>query len=254
MYGRDLPDLEAHDIGGRHLGGDLDVAGIEQSHDLAVERQRFTLVGHALTDDAGEGRADLGVGEVLAGDLELGLRDRHHRHPVLGRRTCLVGGGLRDDVAVGEGLLVRAVLRCPAQLGAGRGDRQLPLLDLGLELDGFEACEQLPLRDLVAFADQDLGKASRNARLDDGLVDRLCRAGEPHRVDQPARLDGVDLLGNQLEWPRGDSRFRGVLRRRGLGRLPGEGPSGEHRGNADGCDENSLAGCHCLRPLRIRSR
>ena len=51
------PTAQAHHIGRRHLGGDLDMAGVEQRQDLAVDRQRFALVGDALADHAVERRA-----------------------------------------------------------------------------------------------------------------------------------------------------------------------------------------------------
>ena len=230
------------------------MAGVEQRHDLAVDRQQFTLVGDALADDAGKGRAYLGIGEDLAATSSW-ASDTATIEVLFSAVERAWSAADCDDVAGGKGLLVRTVARRPAQLGPRRIDRRLPLVDLRLELGGFEAREQLALRDLVAFADQDLGEASRDARLDDGLVDRLGRAGESHDVDKPARLDRVDFLRNQLERPGDAPPVReSDLGRGGAGRLPGESPAGEHRGNADDCDEKSLPGCHDRRPLRIRSR
>ena len=194
-----LADLETHDVGRRHLGRHLDTAGVEQSQDLAVHRQRFALVGDAFADHAVEGRAHLGVGQVPLGDLELRLGHGDHRCPVLGRGPRLVGGRLRDDVAPGQRLLVGAVARRPARIGTRRIERRLALVDLGLQLAGLEARQQLVLCDPIAFAHADLGQPAGDAGLDDGLVDRLGGAGEPHGVDQAARLDGVQFGRDQLE-------------------------------------------------------
>ena len=175
------------------------MTGVEQRQDLAVDRQRLTLVGNALADHAVERRLHLGIRQVLPGDIELGLADGHHGGAVLGGGARLIGGGLRDDVATGERLLVGSVAGGPARVGAGGLEGRLALVQLGLQLGRLEAGQDLAFRNAVAFADEHFGESARDAALNDGLVDRLGGAGETHDVEQAARLDRVDFGGDQLE-------------------------------------------------------
>ena len=246
--------LQAHHVGRRHLGRDLDMAGVEQSHDLAVDRQRLALVGDALADHAVERRAHLGVGQVLPGDLELGLGDGDHRGPVLGRRARLVGGGLRDDVAVGERLLVGAVARRPAGVGAGGVERRLALVDLGLQLGGLETRQQLVLGHLVAFADQHFGQPAGDAGLHDRLVDRLGGAGEAHDVDQAARLDGVQFGRDQLERPRSPALAAAAWVPTRLPVFQAKAPPASTTMPASEGDQDLALGVHGRSPLRKKSR
>ena len=136
--------------------------------------------------------------------------------------------------------------------------RDVQLVDLGLQLGFFEACQHLPLGHLVAFADQDFGQASRDARLHDRLVDGLRRAGEAHGIDQAARADRMKLDRDQLDDLA--SRF-GVLggRGRGLGRdataaLPGNASGRQGDGCNCGDDNDCAAGTHGRSPLKMKSR
>ena len=118
------------------------------------------------------GARHLGVGEVLPGDLELGLGDRDHRGLVLGRRARRIGADCETMLRLERVSLSRDGRAPSSELGARGVERRLALVDLGLQLVGLEAREQLALGDLVAFADQHLGQASGDARLHD-------RSGRP---------------------------------------------------------------------------
>ena len=139
--------------------------------------------------------------------LRLGRLDAALRDAVA--RLAAVERVLRDELLRQQLVVHRPRLLGERQLRLRALERALALDELGLEVGGVDAREQLARLHRLALADGELADVARHLGLDRRLVDRLQRAG--HR--QPARerlaLD-VGEVGRVNSSVGGALPFRGV--------------------------------------------
>ena len=218
------PTLQAHHVGRRHLGCDLDMAGVEQGQDLAVDRQRSRpgwrcarrprrRTAPAPRHRPGSCLATSSCGSPTTATMEARFSAVARAWSAADCETML----RLASVSLSE--RSRAVQRASARAAssadwrsltwtAARWSRSAPAPGPG---------------DPVALAHQDLGQAAGDRALTMVWSIGWVGAGEAHRVDQAARLDGVQFGGDRARAAARRSPLAGRrCRTASLAALPGE--------------------------------